>query len=113
MGRRLLQLIGVAAVVVPVAVLLRLATVPVAGQTPSASAQSGAGAQSDPAPTTPWGEPDLQGIWTNDYQIPLQRPAQYAGKGMCCNFEKQQETDLVESTGRPYQATTSNSLSMN
>ena len=33
--------------------------------------------------------------------------------GMCCNFEKQQETDLVESTGRPYQATTSNSLSMN
>ena len=29
---------------------------------------------------------------------------------MCCNFEKQQETDLVESTGRPYQATTSNSF---
>ena len=30
--------------------------------------------------------------------------------GMCCNFEKQQETDLVESTGRPYQATTSGYL---
>ena len=88
MGRRLLQLIGVAAVVVPVAVLLRLATVPVAGQTSSASAQSGAGAQSDPAPTTPWGEPDLQGIWTNDYQIPLQRPAQYAGKEFFTDEER-------------------------
>ena len=29
---------------------------------------------------TSWGAPDLQGLWTHEYQIPLQRPAQYAGQ---------------------------------
>jgi hypothetical protein len=28
--------------------------------------------------TTPWGEPDLQGIWTAEFDTPLQRPAKYA-----------------------------------
>jgi hypothetical protein len=32
------------------------------------------------APTTPWGDPDLQGIWTDVYDTPLQRPAQFAGR---------------------------------
>src|SRR6516225_6075858 len=27
---------------------------------------------------TPWGEPDLQGIWTSEFDTPLQRPAKYA-----------------------------------
>jgi hypothetical protein len=26
---------------------------------------------------TPWGEPDLQGIWTSEFDTPLQRPAKY------------------------------------
>ena len=29
---------------------------------------------------TPWGEPDLQGIWTDEFDTPLQRPAQYANQ---------------------------------
>jgi hypothetical protein len=29
-------------------------------------------------PTTPWGEPDLQGIWMDETDTPLQRPAKYA-----------------------------------
>src|ERR1700681_1016606 len=29
---------------------------------------------------TPWGEPDLQGIWTDESDTPLQRPAKYAGQ---------------------------------
>jgi hypothetical protein len=29
---------------------------------------------------TPWGEPDLQGIWTDETATPLQRPAKYANK---------------------------------
>src|SRR5215468_6680299 len=35
-----------------------------------------------PAPMlkTPWGEPDLQGIWTEETDTPLQRPAQYANQ---------------------------------
>src|ERR1700692_2518250 len=29
---------------------------------------------------TPWGEPDLQGIWTDEFDTPLQRPAGYANQ---------------------------------
>jgi len=27
---------------------------------------------------TPWGEPDLQGLWTDETDTPLQRPARFA-----------------------------------
>ena len=30
--------------------------------------------------TTPWGDPDLQGTWTNQTPIPLERPKGLAGK---------------------------------
>ena len=33
-----------------------------------------------PAPKTAWGEPDLQGIWTDEADMPLQRPAKYANQ---------------------------------
>jgi hypothetical protein len=33
-----------------------------------------------PALKTPWGEPDLQGIWTDEANTPLQRPAKYANQ---------------------------------
>src|SRR5437870_5862251 len=29
---------------------------------------------------TPWGDPDLQGTWSNATTTPLQRPAKYAGR---------------------------------
>src|SRR5215831_8505610 len=29
---------------------------------------------------TPWGEPDLQGIWTDETETPFQRPAKYASQ---------------------------------
>ncbi len=29
---------------------------------------------------TPWGEPDLQGIWTDETDTPLQRPARFANQ---------------------------------
>jgi hypothetical protein len=29
---------------------------------------------------TPWGEPDLQGIWTDEFDTPFQRPARYANQ---------------------------------
>ena len=31
-----------------------------------------------PVLKTPWGEPDLQGIWTDETDTPLQRPTKYA-----------------------------------
>src|SRR5436190_16659510 len=33
-----------------------------------------------PALKTAWGEPDLQGIWTDEANTPLQRPARYANQ---------------------------------
>jgi hypothetical protein len=70
----------VAAAIMAVVVLLKLAPVPVAGQNATPTPPTGAAAKAGPAPATPWGEPDLQGIWREDYQVPLQRPAKYAGK---------------------------------
>jgi hypothetical protein len=46
-------------------------------QAPAASAPATAPAA---ALKTPWGEPDLQGIWTDEFDTPLQRPARYADK---------------------------------
>ena len=40
---------------------------------------------------TPWGEPDLQGIWTDETDTPLQRPARYANQQF---FTATQRTEL-------------------
>src|SRR5688500_12665948 len=60
-SRRLgvLGVLGAAAIVVAAVGLLRLVRAPGEGQT----AAPGSGATA-PAPKTPWGDPDLQGIWT-------------------------------------------------
>jgi hypothetical protein len=46
------------------------------------SAQAPAGSATAPGTAsglkTPWGEPDLQGIWTDETDTPLQRPAKFA-----------------------------------
>jgi hypothetical protein len=46
------------------------------------SAQTATGSAATPAAVqkTPWGEPDLQGIWLDETDTPLQRPAKYAGQ---------------------------------
>ena len=71
MGRRLLVVLVVLALVGAVAGLLRLTGGTVQGQT---------AVSAGPAPRTAWGDPDLQGIWTDPYQTPLQRPTQFANK---------------------------------
>jgi hypothetical protein len=50
---------------------------PVSPASAQASATPGAPA---PSPKTPWGEPDLQGIWTDETDTPLQRPPKYANQ---------------------------------
>ena len=74
MRRRVLELFGVAAAVAGVTVLLQLAPVPVEGQ----AQETPDGSDAAPAAPTPWGEPDLQGIWTTQYETPLERPARFA-----------------------------------
>src|SRR5262245_53084334 len=77
MRKRLVEVIGVAAVIVAFAGLLKLTRAPIAG----AEGTNG-------TPRTAWGEPDLQGIWTDPYQTPLQRPAQYANKEFFTDEER-------------------------
>ena len=74
MRTRLLESMSVAMVILAVVAFLKLTSVPVSGQAPSAA-------------KTAWGEPDLQGIWSDDYQLPLERPAQYAGKAFFTEAE--------------------------
>src|SRR5437870_3579518 len=80
MKRRLLEVFGVVAVIVVVIVLLKVAPVGVAGVAP---ASGGSG-----APKTGWGDPDLQGIWTDEFQTPLQRSAKYASKEQFTDEER-------------------------
>lgn len=85
MKRRVFELTGVAATVLAVAVLLKLVGTSVEGQTPPAA---GASAPTGSTAKTEWGEPDLQGIWTNEFEVPLQRPAQFADKPMLTEEER-------------------------
>jgi len=75
MRTRLLKSIAALAVVLSVLVFLKPAQVTVAQEGPTASATAAA-----PTLRTPWGEPDLQGIWMDESDTPLQRPAKYANQ---------------------------------
>src|SRR5688572_9967390 len=52
--------------------LVALATIPAAGQAPA---------------RTPWGDPDLQGLWTNSTITSFERPAELAGKAVLTEQE--------------------------
>jgi len=67
MSKRPFEVIGALTVIVGVFVLLWLAPVPVKGQAPAAKANAA-------ALKTPWGEADLQGIWSVELVVPLERP---------------------------------------
>jgi hypothetical protein len=45
---------------------------------------------------TPWGEPDLQGIWTDEFDTPLQRSPRYASQEF---FTEQQRVDFDKERG--------------
>jgi hypothetical protein len=86
MRRRLLEVLGVAAVILVVTVVLKVTPLRVAGQ--SAPAKAAGGANTGTASKTSWGDPDLQGIWTDDFQTPMQRAARYANKELFTDAER-------------------------
>jgi hypothetical protein len=95
MRRVLLWPGAVAAVVLSIA----LASRPLAGQT--AAAKAGGGAGKAAAFRTPWGDPDLEGIWTGSTITPLERPATLAGRKFLTEaeaaaLEKQAVADQVD-----------------
>ena len=62
----------------------------VAAQSPTGTATKAATPQTAAAakaPRTPWGQPDLQGIWTYKTTTPLERPAKYKGREFLTNEE--------------------------
>ena len=77
MRTRFLKPIGAVAVIISVVVFLKPTQVTVAQEGPTPSVKAPASAQ---VLKTPWGEPDLQGIWTDESDTPLQRPAKYANQ---------------------------------
>src|SRR5882762_11154038 len=79
---------AIAAAVVGAAI--SVSVIPSSAQAPAASGA---------ALKTPWGEPDLQGIWTDEFDTPLQRPAQYANQEF---FTEAQREELDQQRGALY-----------
>jgi hypothetical protein len=87
------RLLAVGAVVMAVVALAALSQVLPPGL--AVSGTSAPDADTSPSsPKTPWGEPDLQGIWTDVYQTPLQRPARYADKEFFTDEERKRLDEL-------------------
>ena len=107
MRTRLLSLIGAAVVIVSAVIVLKPAQVTVAQESPKASGTPRALA---PVLRTLWGEPDLQGIWTDEFDTPLQRPAEYANQELFSEAQRQQldkqRAELFGSDPRQQRGTT-------
>jgi hypothetical protein len=54
-----------------------------------AAGQAAAAANKSTSSRTPWGDPDLQGIWSNTTTTRLERPAELAGKQTLTDEERQ------------------------
>jgi hypothetical protein len=85
---RPLKSIGASAMIVSVLVISKPAEMTAQNQAPTASVKASAAA---PALKTPWGEPDLQGIWTVESDTALQRPPKYANQEF---FTEEQRADF-------------------
>ena len=83
--------------------LIASAAVLLAGQAPAANANGGSAA-SDPwvAKRTPWGDPDLQGIWTTDdeFNVPVERPKEFGTRAMLTEEEVAQRAREAERRAR-------------
>jgi hypothetical protein len=80
------SMITVSIVAAAVGAVISVSVTRTSAQAPAASAAAPA-----PAPKTSWGEPDLQGIWTDESDTPLQRPAKWADQEF---FTEAQRRDL-------------------
>ena len=72
--------------------------VPITRVQAQAPAVSGTMPMAVSALKTPWGEPDLQGIWTAESDTPLQRPARYANQEF---FTEAQRAELDQVRADP------------
>src|ERR1700730_8556195 len=98
MRDRILATIGM-----PLLVAGLLAAVPAAAQAPAGSKATRPSSIGKAAAKnkwrTPWGDPDLQGSWSNSTTTPLERPAKYAGREFLTP-EERAAADKVTALGR-------------
>src|SRR5688500_12358253 len=91
MRTRLFTVVGIALVIAAVAIFVRVSRTDVAGQ----------------APQTPWGEPDLQGLWSYDLEVPLQRPARYGNREFFTEEERaaldKERAEILGESDRRYE----------
>jgi hypothetical protein len=83
-------------VIVTAAIAAAASSVSATRTSAQAPAVSGA-VQKTPPLKTAWGEPDLQGIWTDEFETPLQRPAKYANQEF---FTEAQRAELDQARSR-------------
>ena len=71
-----------AAIGVPLIAAGLFAALPAAAQAPAGGKAPASKAAAAKKWRTPWGDPDLQGSWSNSTTTPLERPAKYAGRAL-------------------------------
>ena len=76
MRERLFQLVGLIAVMTVASMAL------VVTQTPTTASKTA------PVLKTSWGEPDLQGVWNDEYEVPLERPDRVGSKEFYTDAER-------------------------
>ena len=84
MRQRVLQCLSVAATVAMIATAMAT----VRSQAPAPGSKAAPSTKAAAAPKTPWGEPDLQGIWAREFDVPLQRPSKYGTKEFLTDEER-------------------------
>jgi hypothetical protein len=87
------SMIRIAIAVAAASAAISVPTIRASAQAPAASGTTPA---TSPSPQTLWGEPDLQGIWTDETATPLQRPTRYANQDVFTEAERA-ELDRVRS----------------
>src|SRR5499427_5843626 len=92
MDNRFSGLIVTAAIAAAASAAISVSVTRTSAQAP---AVSGAALKTPPLKTA-WGEPDLQGIWTDEFETPLQRPAKYANQEFFTEAQRA-ELDQVRS----------------
>jgi hypothetical protein len=86
--------------------LLSLLTVVLAVATLAQGPTGGEGGPSDTwtAPRTPWGEPDLQGVWRYEQTTPLERPKQFGNREFLTDEEVAEREKVEEEQARQLRA---------
>src|SRR5882757_5609783 len=86
MGDRLTSMVTVTVAAAAVSAAILVLATQASAQAP---APSNTAAKASPL-KTPWGEPDLQGIWTEEFDTPLQRPVRYANQEFFTEAQRQE-----------------------